>query len=546
MRQSQSSKSGMPVAQIVWVGLMASVATGCSSDSSRFAGVFSKTDSMTTASTGGQITGLNAAPVPQADVDGAGGGYASSGGSMGGGSMGGGSTGGGYNNRQQAMTQPYPAQTYSPARRASSVQKSELAPPSGSTASSGPISSRRQMASAAPFPSAGHQAAAAVEDGDSMSTNTIAAPTKPALASQGAPGANGQGANGWSTVNAPRVVLKPGESIATLSQRYGVPEKEIVKANGLSTAGAARPGQSILIPTFGSRSTPTRAAAAEGTLLPPGQQPGPGPHQEEKLAVLPTNPKLRDKVKTDIAANNATNAAGSGKTPPPAGSYVVKPGDSLAKIARENNVSVAALKQANHLGAQGVRVGQTLELPQADQKLAATPVSASPAAAKAEVAKSAPVTAAAPAAAAPTKSVTDVASADPGDKAPDATGIGKYRWPVRGAVVAPFGANVAGKRNDGIDISVPAGTPVKAAENGVVIYAGNGLKELGNTVLVRHDDGTVTVYGHADAISVQRGQKVQRGQQVATSGMSGNATQPTLHFEVRKDATPVNPMGFLE
>ncbi|MCF1446400.1 peptidoglycan DD-metalloendopeptidase family protein [Agrobacterium vitis] len=538
MRQSQSYKSGMPVAQILWVGLMASVATGCSSDSSRFSGLFSKTDSMTTASTGGQITGMANAPVPQTDVDG-GGSYApaASGGSMG---------GGGYGNRQQAMTQPYPAQqTYSPARRASSavsVQKAELAPPSGSTASTGPISSRRQTASAQPFPAATHQSAA-LEDGDGLSTNTLPQPAKPGLPSGQGAGANGQGANGWSTVNAPRVVLKPGESLATLSQRYGVPEKEIVKANGLSTAGAARPGQSILIPTFGSRNTPTRAAAAEGTLLPPGQSPGPTPRQEEKVAVLPTNPKLRDKVKTDIAANNTTNAAGTGKTPPAAGTYVVKSGDSIAKIARENGVSVAALKQANHLGTQGVRVGQTLELPQADQKLAATPVSTAPANTKPEAPK---VTAAAPAPAAPTKSVTDVASADPGDKAPDATGIGKYRWPVRGAVVAPFGANVAGKRNDGIDISVPTGTPIKAAENGVVIYAGNGLKELGNTVLVRHDDGTVTVYGHADAISVQRGQKVQRGQQVATSGMSGNASQPTLHFEVRKDATPVNPMGFLE
>jgi murein DD-endopeptidase MepM/ murein hydrolase activator NlpD len=130
--------------------------------------------------------------------------------------------------------------------------------------------------------------------------------------------------------------------------------------------------------------------------------------------------------------------------------------------------------------------------------------------------------------------------------APESTGIGKYRWPVRGAVIAAYGANVEGSRNDGIDISVPQGTPIKAAENGVVIYAGNGLKELGNKVLLRHDDGTVTVYGHADALSVARGQKVQRGQTLATSGMSGNAKQPQLHFEVRKNASPVNPMTFLE
>jgi murein DD-endopeptidase MepM/ murein hydrolase activator NlpD len=132
------------------------------------------------------------------------------------------------------------------------------------------------------------------------------------------------------------------------------------------------------------------------------------------------------------------------------------------------------------------------------------------------------------------------------DAAPESTGIGKYRWPVRGAVIAGYGANVEGNRNDGIDISVPEGTPIKAAENGVVIYAGSSLKELGNAVLVRHDDGTVTVYGHAGDLNVQRGQKIQRGQTVATSGMSGNASRPKVHFEVRKNATPVNPMTFLE
>lgn len=522
MRQSHSPKSGIPFAKLLWVALMASAATGCSSDASRFSGLFSKTDNMSTASTGQRPNVMNNAPVPMADINDGGASYGSQSAS----------NPGDYNNRQQAMTQPYPSQqTYSPARRASSavsVQKSELAPPPGSKASSGPISGPRQTASAQPFPSASSHASAT--SNDSLNTNAVPHASNPESIKSSS--------NGWSTENAPRVVLRPGESIAALSQRYGVPEKEIVKANGLSSAGAARPGQSIVIPTFGARSTPARAAAAGGELLPPGQSPMPDPHGEEKVAVLPTNPKLRDKAKAEVASANASSAEGS--TPPSAGTYVVKPGDSLNKIAQSNGVTVAALKQANNLNAQGVRVGQTLNLPPKTDKLAATPVSTASLPAKAE----APKIAAAPSA--PTKSVTEVASTDPGATAPEATGIGKYRWPARGAVVASFGANVGGKRNDGIDISVPNGTPIKAAENGVVIYAGNGLKELGNTVLVRHDDGTVTVYGHASSISVQRGQKVQRGQQLAESGMSGNATQPTLHFEVRKDATPVNPMTFLE
>jgi murein DD-endopeptidase MepM/ murein hydrolase activator NlpD len=118
------------------------------------------------------------------------------------------------------------------------------------------------------------------------------------------------------------------------------------------------------------------------------------------------------------------------------------------------------------------------------------------------------------------------------------------RWPVKGRVVSSYGKG-SGKPNDGIDIAVPEGTAVKAAENGVVIYAGDGLKEFGNTVLVRHEDGLVTVYGHNGDLKVTRGQKVKRGEQIATSGMSGSAKSPMLHFEVRKDSAPVDPSTYL-
>ena len=128
---------------------------------------------------------------------------------------------------------------------------------------------------------------------------------------------------------------------------------------------------------------------------------------------------------------------------------------------------------------------------------------------------------------------------------PDATGIGRMRWPVRGRVISAYGSG-GGKKNDGIDISVPEGTPVKAAENGVVIYAGDGLKDFGNTVLVRHESGLVTVYGHASELKVSRGQTVKRGQEIAVSGMSGATDAPKLHFEVRKNSAPVDPATFLE
>ncbi|MGQ8634351.1 peptidoglycan DD-metalloendopeptidase family protein, partial [Agrobacterium sp. DKPNP3] len=247
-----------------------------------------------------------------------------------------------------------------------------------------------------------------------------------------------------------------------------------------------------------------------------------------------------------------------GKPLPPTGGYKVQPGDSLAKIARANGVSVAALKAANGISTESIRVGQTLNMPGASTdaiKTASVPAKEAAAVKAVETASVKPepykAPAAAPAASAPatpaTASVSDIEKkADMASVAPESTGIGKYRWPVRGAVINNFGDNVEGSRNDGINISVPEGTPIKAAENGVVIYAGNGLKQLGNTVLVRHDDGKVTVYGNAANLDVQRGQKVQRGQTIATSGMTGSAKRPQVHFEVRKDATPVNPSTFLE
>jgi len=142
--------------------------------------------------------------------------------------------------------------------------------------------------------------------------------------------------------------------------------------------------------------------------------------------------------------------------------------------------------------------------------------------------------------------VADKTKADTASVAPAATGIGRYRWPARGQVITGFAKTENGKRNDGIDISMPAGTPVKAAENGVVIYSGDGLKEYGKTILVRHDDGLVTVYAHAQSLNVNRGDKVTRGQVIASSGMTGVAKTPRLHFEVRKNASPVDPTTYLE
>ncbi|MCD0421591.1 M23 family metallopeptidase [Rubrivivax sp. JA1024] len=131
-------------------------------------------------------------------------------------------------------------------------------------------------------------------------------------------------------------------------------------------------------------------------------------------------------------------------------------------------------------------------------------------------------------------------------KAAEATGaLPSFRWPARGRVIAAYGAKTNGKSNDGINLAVPEGTPVKAAEDGVVAYAGNELKGYGNLVLIRHSNGYVSAYAHASELMVKRGETIKRGQVIAKSGQSGEVPSPQLHFEIRKGSTPVDPLKFL-
>lgn len=139
---------------------------------------------------------------------------------------------------------------------------------------------------------------------------------------------------------------------------------------------------------------------------------------------------------------------------------------------------------------------------------------------------------AAPAAAAP-KAEAPAASAD--DDKPE------FRWPARGRVIKGFKAG----QNEGINIAVPEGTPVKAAESGVVVYSGNEVKGYGNLVLIRHPNGFVSAYANNGELMVKRGDQVKRGQQIAKSGQTGDVSAPQLHFELRKGSTPVDPTQYL-
>lgn len=436
-------------------------------------------------------------------------------------------------------SQPFPEQA-APAQREPEVAVSAAAPgPAPVTRSQLPAATgaaarpeKPQPVQAASLPAGEDSPGTASPKGDRVVARPVAAGEEPA---------------GWSRAGGTEVTAKDGETVFNLSRRFGVPADVIIKVNGLADNGGLQSGQKVIIPTYvytskapvsspDSNPKVADAKSSRGSKIDVPADKVPAPGDKGKVAVLPQQPKVRE---GEAAASTDAAPAKSANT------YKVAEGDSLSKIARKTGVDVAALKKANGLQDGILRIGQTLKIPGKGAQMAkasavdaVTTGTTGPAKKAGEAPQVASYTP-------PKKSqVTDAVEQDQ-SSAPNATGIGRMRWPVRGRVIADYGKG-GSRSNDGIDIQVPEGTPVKAAENGVVIYAGDGLKEFGNTVLVRHENGLVTVYGHASALKVERGQKVKRGQEIALSGMSGSTDAPKLHFEVRKNSAPVDPASFLE
>ncbi|MGA7788806.1 MAG: M23 family metallopeptidase, partial [Xanthobacteraceae bacterium] len=228
----------------------------------------------------------------------------------------------------------------------------------------------------------------------------------------------------------------------------------------------------------------------------------------------------------------------------PSGVHVVAPGETLDSIARLYGKPVMVIARANNFAPDTrVRVGDHIVIPEMGQRPA-------PAAPRAEAPLTQPssqnvATIESPHSARLATPSAPVAADNPIKTQEAASALPSFRWPVRGRIIAAFGPKPNGLQNDGINLAVPEGTPIKAADDGVVAYAGNELKGYGNLVLVRHANGFVTAYANASEILVKRGESVKRGQVIAKSGETGNVTSPQLHFEIRKGATPVDPSQYL-
>jgi murein DD-endopeptidase MepM/ murein hydrolase activator NlpD len=241
-------------------------------------------------------------------------------------------------------------------------------------------------------------------------------------------------------------------------------------------------------------------------------------------------------------------------TIPPAPTHLVRRGETVYRIAQMHDVDMSALVRVNNLEPPYViHIGQVLQLPgttepKEDPGVAALPTSSgAPSIAPPAIAAPEPRS---QALATPEAAAEPQVAAAPPPKAaaiptpPPRQGRG-LEWPVKGQVVVPYGSVAKGMRNDGINISAKLGTSVRAAEAGVVAYAGNELKGFGNMLLIKHSDGLITTYAHADEIKVQRGATVKRGQIIASVGQTGAVTSPQLHFEVRQGAKAVDPMQYL-
>jgi murein DD-endopeptidase MepM/ murein hydrolase activator NlpD len=323
-----------------------------------------------------------------------------------------------------------------------------------------------------------------------------------------------------------KIIVGTSDTLDVLAKRYHVTPQAILAANGYKGPRTLSPGQQLIIPHPGAT-----AAAPAPALAPVAAAPAMAPAAKPVAAVAA-----------------------------PPSTHFVNHGDTLASIARKNHISAAELARANGLDPSAkLKLGTRLTVPGAKTAAVAAPVAAAPVAA-APVAGTLQPVAAAPApamkmaAAAPVQSArlaqatanVEEKPAETPAKAAEATGaLPTFRWPVRGKVVTSYGAKTNGKSNDGINLAVPEGTPVKAAEDGVVAYSGNELKGYGNLVLVRHSNGYVTAYAHASELLVKRGDTIKRGQVIAKSGQSGEVASPQLHFEIRKGSNPVDPLQFL-
>ena len=310
----------------------------------------------------------------------------------------------------------------------------------------------------------------------------------------------------------------------------------------------------------GNYQSPYQNGSYSRSTLPPPQpyvQPAPAAYAATPVALKPQKVNYAPPEPAPRSSLSKVRAAsGTEET------YKVQAGDTPNSIAQKTGVSAKALIARNELKPPRLKVGQVLYLPKGAKAPPPTTVAAAPkksVAPAVQVVKTTPIAppaeklqASAKPQTAPAPSEEEVTGGQNPQvaskqelPAPEPMSGNSFRWPVQGRIISEFGTKADGGHNDGINVAVPAGTSVKAAENGVVAYAGDELKGYGNLVLVRHSNNWVSAYAHNEEILVKRGDQVRRGQVIAKAGRTGQVSQPQLHFELRKGSRPVDPVKYM-
>jgi murein DD-endopeptidase MepM/ murein hydrolase activator NlpD len=308
-----------------------------------------------------------------------------------------------------------------------------------------------------------------------------------------------------------------GMTMYSIAKANGLTVQQLAAANGIAAPYTVSTGRMLRIPGGKTAQTPVVAATKSAPIL---------PSAEDQATA---QPKFKTRANSD---------------------HVVATGDTLFSLGRKYGVSPFAIADLNRLAHnKSLSVGEQLRIPSGGTTQVMAEKATHPTTQNQEIIadnntngpsqnETATAPLALPKANSTTAAVTQTPITDPASTL-------AMRWPVKGKVISEFGTKPNGLKNEGINIAVPEGTSIRAAESGVVAYAGNELKGYGNLVLVRHPGGYVTAYAHAKQLMVKKGDTVKRGDVIAIAGQTGAVQSPQLHFEVRKGATALDPNKYL-
>jgi murein DD-endopeptidase MepM/ murein hydrolase activator NlpD len=298
------------------------------------------------------------------------------------------------------------------------------------------------------------------------------------------------------------IAVQPGEGLAAVARREGVPLAVLAQANGLADTALLGAGQMLKLPA--------------GRL-----------HRVERGETLAA---IARAYRVGLA-----EAAAANRLAPP---YRLEIGDQVF-LPSPPRPDVVARARANKLDIDRLIAGAPPR-----------PAARRPAANVAQSAVAVPLGAPKPAPARTASAASASNATPPGPSGAPAPAVAeapaiRLEWPLTGRLLSGFGRKASGQVNDGINIAAVAGAPVRAAADGEVLYAGSGVAAFGGLILIRHSDGWVTAYGHNETLMVAKGDHVSRGQTIARAGATGEVDSPQLHFELRRGRTPVNPLTAL-